>query len=221
MIRIMIADRHPIVRQGLKRTFGAAGVVSIVAEAATLDELWHHIQQHNVDVLIGEISLLGGKAFEILEELKKRAPYVAVVVFSMYTEKFYVDEALKCGAMAYVTKTASIDELSRAIQHVVSGRHYVDSALRNSLTDQLWDMTSRKHQHLSPRESEVLQLITEGKKNREIAELLGVSAKTVSTHRAHILEKMDLTTNQQIVLHVLQQRLHPAHIIDRLLNQGS
>jgi two-component system, NarL family, invasion response regulator UvrY len=98
MIRIMVADRHPIVRQGLKRTFGATGSTRIIAEAATLEELWHHIQQHNVDVLIGEISMLGGKAFEILGEIKKRAPDVPVVVFTIYREKCYVAEAFKCGA---------------------------------------------------------------------------------------------------------------------------
>jgi two-component system, LuxR family, secretion system response regulator SsrB len=114
--------------------------------------------------------------------------------------------------VAYVTKAASTDELSMAIHHAVSGKHYVDSALRHDWIDQSWDMMPNEHQELSPRESEVLQLIAEGKKNREIAQLLGVSAKTVSTHRAHILEKMKLTTTQQIVLHVLQQRLQPAHI---------
>ena len=187
MIRIMIADKHPIVRQGLKRTFGATGALSVVAEAATPDELWHHIQQHNVDVLIGEISMLGGKTFDMLAEIKKQAPYIAVVVFSMYMENCYVIEALRRGAMAYVTKAASADELSRAIHHAVSGKHYVDSALRHDWTDQSWDMMPNEHQELSPRESEVFRLIAEGKRNREIAELLGVSAKTVSTHRAHIL----------------------------------
>jgi two-component system, NarL family, invasion response regulator UvrY len=207
MIRIIIADRHPLVREGLKRIFGAAGALSIVAEASTLDELWHHMQQHNVDVLIGENSFLSGKAFEILKEVKKRVPHVAMVVFSIYLETCYVAEAFRGGAMAYVTKTASADEIIMAIHRAVSGKHYVDSALRNRSTDQSWDLTPGEHQDLSPREFEVLQLIVEGKRNREIAELLNVSAKTVSTHRAHILEKMDLTTNQQIVRYVLQRRL--------------
>lgn len=207
MIRIMIADEHPIVRYGLKRSLAATGPFSIIAEAAVCKELWHHIQRPDLDVLIAEISMLGGKAFDMLGEIKRRAPSLAVVVFSMYMEKRYVAEAFRRGAMAYVTKTASAEELSIAIHHAVAGKQYVDSALRHS--SQSWDMMPGERHDLSPRESEVLQLIVDGKRNREIAELLGVSAKTVSTHRAHILEKMDLATNQQIVRHVLHQRLQP------------
>lgn len=206
MIRILIADTHPVVRHGLKRSLASREPFTIVGEAATREELWQSIQRSNPDVLVGEMSLLGGKAFNMLKQIKQRVPYVAMVVFSMYMEKCYVVEAFQRGAMAFVTKAASMDELILAIHHAMSGQHYVDSVLRNSSTAQSWDLTPVEYQHLSPRESEVRQLIVEGKRNREIAELLHVSAKTVSTHRARILEKMDLTTNQQIVLHVLQQR---------------
>jgi DNA-binding NarL/FixJ family response regulator len=215
----MIADQHPIVRYGLKRSLAITGRFNIIAEAATREELWHHMQPPCIDVLIGEISMFGGKTFDMLAQIKKQAPYIAVVVFSMYMENCYVIEALRRGAMAYVTKAASADELMLAIHHAVSGKQYVDSTLRNGWTDRLWDMTSGKQQDLSPRESEVLQLIAEGKRTREIAECLGVSPKTVSTHRAHILEKMKLTTNQQIVLHVLQQRLQPVHTYGSLNKQ--
>ena len=207
MIRTMIADRHPIVRQGVKRTLKETGEVSIVAEAATHEELWDNMQRSNIDVLIGEFSTFGGRRCEILGRIKKQYPYVAIVMFSAYVDHAYVVESLRGGATAYVSKAASADELVMAIRHAASGRRYVDSALRHGLSARSWDMLPHEHRKLSPRESEVLHLIAEGKRNLEIAGLLGVSAKTVSTHRTHILEKMRLTTTQQIVLHALQQRL--------------
>ncbi len=211
MTRIMIADKHPIVRYGLRRSLAATGTFDIVAEGATREEVWHHMQSLPIDVLIAEISMLGGKAFDMLEAIKKQAPSVAVVVFSMYMENCYVAEAFRRGAMAYVSKAATSDELTRAIRHAVSGRKYVDSTIRQDSSDQPWESEPVGHRHLSPRESEVLQFIVDGKRNGEIAESLGLSAKTVSTHRARILEKMNFTTNQQIVRHVLQQRLQPIH----------
>jgi DNA-binding NarL/FixJ family response regulator len=211
MIRIMIADKHPIVRYGLKRSLAATGAFNINAEAATREELWHHMQRPCMDVLIGEMSMFGGKTFDMLAEIKKQAPSIAVVVFTMYVENCYVIEALRRGAMAYVTKAASSEELSMAIHYAVSGKQYVDSALRHRMTDQSWEIAPGEPQALSPRESEVRGLIVDGKRNGEIAELLNVSEKTVSTHRTRILQKMNLTTNQQIVRHVLQQRLQSSH----------
>lgn len=211
MIRIMIADRHPIVRQGLKRALSATGEVSLVAEATTRQELWDNIQRPNIDVLIGEISLFGGRTCEMLGQIRKRYPYLAIVVFSMHVDNSYVVESLRGGATAYVSKAASVDELMLAIRHAASGKRYVDSALRNGSDEGLWSVKPGKQQDLSPREAEVLELIAEGKRNGEIAGLLGVSTKTVSTHRAHILEKTKLTSNQQIVRHVLQRRLQRAH----------
>lgn len=204
MIRIMIADRHPIVRQGLKRTLSASGVFGIVVEVDTSQKLWDNIQTSGIDVLVCDISMFGNGAFQMLAEIKRRRPYLAIVVFSMYVDIPYVTRSLRGGATAYVSKAASAEELKLAIHHAVSGKQYVDSTLQYHSFDQSLD-----RRVLSPRESEVLQLIVEGKKTNEIARELGLSVKTVSTHRAHILDKMNLSTNQQMVRDVLQQRLQP------------
>lgn len=211
MIRIMIADRHPIVRQGLKRALSASGVFGIVAEVDTSQKLWDNMQTSGIDVLVCDISMFGNGAFQMLAEIKRRRPYLAIVVFSMYVDIPYVTRSLRGGATAYVSKAASAEELKLAIHHAVSGKQYVDSTLQNHSFDQSLD-----RRVLSPRESEVLQLIVEGKKTNEIARALGLSAKTVSTHRAHILDKMNLSTNQQMVRDVLQQRLQPGSPTDAI-----
>lgn len=104
MTRIMIADKHPIVRYGLRRSLAATGTFHIIAEAATVEDVWHHMQRLRIDVLIAEVSMLGGKAFDMLRAVKQQAPYVAVVVFTMYRDNSYVAEAFRRGAMAYVSK---------------------------------------------------------------------------------------------------------------------
>jgi DNA-binding NarL/FixJ family response regulator len=127
------------------------------------------------------------------------------MVFTMHVDPAYVVESLRHGAKAYVSKEASIDELACAIRQAVSGRQYVDSRLREQ-ADTIFEVASRGRCALSPRETEVLQLMVDGERNLEIAKILAVSPKTVSTHRARILEKMELKTNQQLIRRELQRR---------------
>lgn len=132
---------------------------------------------------------------------------MAIVVFRMYAETPYVVESLRPGAKACVSKESSVDELACAIRHAASGRQYIDSRLRDQASDAVFEASPRGHHALSRRETEVLHLMVEGKRTGEIAEVLAVSAKTVSTYRTRILEKMNMATNHQIVRHVLQRRL--------------
>ena len=209
MIHIMVAESHPIVRHGLKRTLSAAGGFSIVAEVDTTEKLWGNIQDQNIDLLICEIALFGWKASETLQKIKQRRPYLTVVVFSRYVEASYIVESFRGGALAYVSKAASTDELVTAIRQAMLGKRYVDSTVRNHSVDEPWENIIMEQQALSRREAEVLHLIVEGKRSREIAGLLGVSDKTVSTHRTRLLDKMNFSSTQQIIRHVLQQRLQP------------
>lgn len=211
MIRLIIADKHPLVHYGLKRAFGSTGLFTIIAEATTPSELWHLPSWPHVDVLICETAIFARTSCDTLEEILKRSPRLAIVVFSMYTETSCVVECLRRGAKGYVSKEASLEELACAVRHAALGKQYIDSRLRDETSDATFEASPRGHDALSPRETEVLQLIVEGKRTREIAEVLDLSAKTVSTHRSRILEKMNMATNQQIVRHVLQRRLAFAH----------
>lgn len=206
MIRLMIADKHPLVRYGLKRAFEPAGIFTIVAEAATFPELWRLLSWPHVDVLICETAILGGTSCDKLGEILKRRPRLAIVVFSMYVDASYVVATLRRGAKAYVSKEASLEELACAVRHAASGKQYIDSRLRVQASDAILETGPGGHDALSPRETEVLRLIVEGMRTGEIAQALDVSAKTISTHRARILEKMKLATSQQIIRHVIQQR---------------
>ena len=207
MINIMVAESHPVVRHGLNRTLGATGGFSIIAEVDTMEGLWENIGSPRADVLICETALFKRRTFETLQRIKQRRPYIPIVVFSRYVDASYVVESFRGGAMAYVSKAASTDELMTAIRQAVLGKKYVDSTVRNHSVDEPWENTIMEQQTLSPRESEVLHLIVKGKRSREIAGLLGMSDKTVSTHRTRLLGKMNFSSTQQIIRHVLQQRL--------------
>jgi DNA-binding NarL/FixJ family response regulator len=214
MINIIVAESHPVVRHGLNRTLGATGGFSIIAEVDTMEGLWENIGSPRADVLICETALFKRRTFETLQRIKQRRPYIPIVVFSRYVDASYVVESFRGGAMAYVSKTASADELMTAIRQAVLGKKYVDSTVRNHSVDEPWENTIMEQQTLSPRESEVLHLIVKGKRSREIAGLLGMSDKTVSTHRTRLLGKMNFSSTQQIIRHVLQQRLQPSTTSD-------
>jgi DNA-binding NarL/FixJ family response regulator len=207
MVRMLIADQHAFVRCGLRRAVVSAGTFKIVAEAATLAELYDVVESAQVDVLICELAILGGTSGEVLKAISRRNPRLAIVVFTMHTDVSLVVECLNSGAKAYVSKEAPLDELRWAIRQAAAGKQYVDSRLREQASDCVSDAAFYGHRALSPREAEVLQLMADGKRNLEIAEILAVSPKTVSTHRARILEKMRLKTNQQIIRYELQRRL--------------
>lgn len=205
MIRIVLADKHPVVRNGLTRWFQATTTYNVVAEAATSDELVRHVQHTACDVIIGDT--LFGKQYDVIPILKKQSPSVAVIVFSRYCEASYIAKAFRLGAMAYLSKMASRDELVRAIQDVVLGKRYVEGQLHADFFDECGDIITSARRSLSPRQSEVLEMIVGGKRSSEIAEHLGVSIKTVSSHRTNLLDKLHLTNAQQIVRHVVEERL--------------
>ena len=211
MIRMGLADKHPVVRYGLKRALGSTGTFTIVAEAATPPELWDLLQCAHIDVLICEMAIFGGKSCEELEEILKRRPHLVIVVFTMYAEASCVVESIRRGAKAYLSKEASVEELACAIRDAMSGKRYIESRLREQTSDDGLKATSPAGRALSPRETEVVRLIAGGKRNAEIAAALALSAKTISTYRARILEKMNLKTNGEIIRQVLQRGLASSH----------
>lgn len=123
MINIMVAESHPVVRHGLNRTLGATGGFSIIAEVDTMEGLWENIGSPRVDVLICETALFKRRTFETLQRIKQRRPYTPIVVFSRYVDASYVVESFRGGAMAYVSKAASTDELMTAIRQAVLGKN--------------------------------------------------------------------------------------------------
>ncbi|HEY6950865.1 MAG TPA: response regulator transcription factor [Bacteroidota bacterium] len=208
MIRLLMADDHTVVRQGLKRILSEHSDISIVGEASSAEETLNLVQTTSADVLILDISLPGKSGLDILKDLKMYQPRLQILMLSMHPEMQFAVRALRLGGAGYLTKDAPPDELIRAIRKVSTGGKYISS----SLADQLATLTEVNverplHEKLSDREFQVLRLIAQGKTLSEIAQQLALSTKTVSTYRARILDKMSLNSNAEITRYALEKKL--------------
>lgn len=208
MMRILIVDDHAVVRDGVKRIFDERPGEAVFGEASTAQEALRLVQTENWDAVVLDISLGARNGLEVLKELKHLHPRLPVLIFSMHSEEQYARRAFKAGAAGYVTKGSSREELVQAIIKVVSGGKYVSSTLAERLVVDIERGTDRPpHEALSDREFEVMNLIASGKTVREIAELLSLSDKTISTYRARILEKMDMKTSAELTHYAIQNGL--------------
>jgi two-component system invasion response regulator UvrY len=208
MIKVLIADDHPIVRQGLRQILSETADMVVSGEAINGQEALDKVRVGGWDVLVLDITMPGRSGFDILKELKYEQPALPVLVLSIHAEEQLAVRVLKAGASGYVTKENAPNELVRAIRKVVSGGRYISPGLAESLAFGL-DMTSDRprHETLSDREFQVMQLMASGKTLAEIAEVLSLSAKTVSTYRTRLLEKLNLKTNAELMRYAIENRL--------------
>jgi two-component system, NarL family, invasion response regulator UvrY len=206
MIRILIADDHPIVRRGLREILADEPDLAVPGEAKNGQEVLQLLSQE-WDVLVLDINMPGRSGFELLHEVKARCPNLPVLIMSIHSEEQFGVRALKAGAAGYLTKESAPDELVKAIRKVHDGGKYVSPALGEQLALALEFGAQMPHDALSNRENEILCLIASGKTVGEIAEHLILSVKTVSTYRSRILEKMKLHTNAELMLYAMQHGL--------------
>jgi DNA-binding NarL/FixJ family response regulator len=208
MIRVLLADDHAIVREGLRRLLGSASDIEIAGEAATGDEALDRLGSGRVDVLLLDISMPGKNFLDLLREVKQRHPRTRVLVLSGHAEDEYAVRALRAGASGYVAKERSPQELLAAIRKAQGGGRYVSPTLAEQLAAGVADDGDAvPHAALSDREYQVLQLLGAGLSVKEIGGRLGLSAKTVSTYRQRILEKLDLKTTADLIRYAVQRHL--------------
>ncbi len=208
MIRVLIADDHPIVREGLKQILSDTDDILVVDEADRGSAVLNLTMRNNYDVILLDISMPGRDGLEVLKELKQLKPKLPVLVLSMYPEEHYAVRVLRGGASGYLTKSSAPDELISAIRKVASGRKYISSTLAERLTYELdRDADKPLHEILSDREYQVMNMLATGKSVKEIADELSLSVKTVSTYRSRILGKMNIKNNAEIVLYAVQNKL--------------
>jgi DNA-binding NarL/FixJ family response regulator len=206
--RILIVDDHAVVRDGVKRIFEEQPGITAFGEASTGPEAVMLAQQKPWDVAVLDLSLGDTSGLEVLKELKQVRPKLPVLILSMHSEEQYARRAFKAGAAGYITKDSPRAELVEAINRVIEGRRYVSSALAEKLAADLEQGTSHApHQALSDREYEVMCLIASGKTLSQIAELLSLSDKTISTYRARVLVKMGMKTSAEITHYAIQNKL--------------
>ena len=208
MIRLLIADDHPVVREGLKRLIGDTSDMEVVGEAVNGVEVMQKLREHPVDVLLLDISMPGGNIIDTLQRVHAELPDIKTLVLSIHPEDKYALRAFKAGASGYLTKEHSPEELVLAIRRVCSGGKYVTASLAEQLlTEHLVEPDAMLHEKLSNRQYEILCLIGAGKRLKDIAAELSVSPKTVSAHRSHILEKLRLRTTADLIRYSMDKGL--------------
>ena len=208
MIKIVIADDHPIVRAGLKQILADASDIKVVAEAGDGHEILKLIRKGGVDVVLLDITMPGLMGLDALKQMSVENPKLPILVLSMHPEEQYAIRVLKAGASGYLTKAAAPEQLIGAIRKVFRGGRYVSAALAEKLALGLQvGATGLPHENLSDREYQVLCLISSGKTVKEIAEELSLSEKTISTYRTRILEKMDMKSNAELTHYGIKNEL--------------
>jgi two-component system, NarL family, invasion response regulator UvrY len=208
MIKIIIADDHPIVRAGMKQIISEAADMSVADEAGDGRQLLHKTRTENFDVVILDITMPHIDGLDVLKQLKIEKPKVPVIILSIHPESQYALRVLKAGASGYVTKTSAPEELINAIRKVNRGGKYISPTIAEKLAFQLEaDFEELPHEVLSDREYQVLCMLASGKTVTEIADELALSVKTVSTYRSRILEKMDMKNNAELIHYAVQNKL--------------
>lgn len=208
MIKVLIADDHALVREGLKQVIGQHSDIEVAGEAKNGQEALEKVWKGDFDVVLLDISMPGRSGMDILKEIKSAKPELYVLMLSMHPEEQYAVRALKSGASGYLTKESAPDELIDAIRRVSMGLKYVTLSLAEKLATELEvDHNKPLHEQLSDREFEVMRMIAGGHTIKEIAEELSLSVKTISTYKTRVLEKMNMKSNADLTSYVMNNNL--------------
>lgn len=208
MIKILVVDDHAIVRDGLRRIILDTPDMVVVDEASNGKEVINKVGNNHYDLILLDISLPGRDGLDVLKQLKCTNPKIPILILSMYPEEHYAVRSLRAGASGYLTKQSSSDELIGAIRKVANGRRYITPSLAEKLAFDLGvDVRKLPYEKLSDREYQVMCMIGSGKTVKEIAETLSLSVRTISTHRAHILKKMEMKNNAQLTHYAIKNAL--------------
>lgn len=208
MLRVLIADDHPVFRRGLKQIIDDTFDMFVAGEATDGLEALRKATTCDYDVVLLDISMPLKNGLDVLSRLKAARPALPVLMLSMHPEEQYAVRALKTGASGYLTKESAPEEMLSAIRKVSKGGKYVSASLAETLASMLNNGGERlPHEALSNREYQVMLLIASGKSVSEIAQVLSISVKTVSTYRARILEKLGMTNNAELIRYATKNEL--------------
>jgi DNA-binding NarL/FixJ family response regulator len=204
-LRILVADDHTLVRQGLRKILESQPGWIVVAEAGDGRDAVQHALDLQPDVVIMDIAMPRLNGIEALQQIERRAPDARLLALSMYADEAYVTRAVRAGAHGYLLKDSADADLIQAVTAVSEGKSFFSPAVAKVLLDEYVRQLAERgiadrYETLSEREREVFQLIAEGHSNKQVAALLHISPTTAETHRAHIMEKLDLHSTADIVL---------------------
>jgi len=207
-MKILIADDHPIVREGMKQIIAKAADMTIGGEALNGQEALGLIEAEEFDAVVLDINMPGRDGLEILKDIRRSRPTLPVLLLSMYSEDQVAVRALKAGASGFLNKESAPRELVHALRKIIGGGKYVSEALAEKLALGLdANLKAAHHEELSDREFQVLKMIASGKEVAEIAEELFISVKTVRTYRDRIMEKMNLKNDVELAHYAIRHKL--------------
>lgn len=208
MIKVLIADDHPIVRRGLRQILEESSEMLVGAEVGTAPDVMAAVLGERWNVIVLDISLPGGNGIDLVREIKKERPDARVLILTAHSEEQYAVRAIKAGAAGFLTKESAPEKLIEATRKIAQGGRYVSAELAETLASLLaGDNVGAPHQRLSDREFEILKLLGSGKTVSQVAAELGLSVKTVSTHRVRMLKKMDMKTNAELTHYAIKNAL--------------
>jgi len=208
MIKVLIVDDHPVVRKGLIQMLSDEPDVEKAAEAKTAAESLDMVGKEEWDAVVLDITLPDRSGLEALKDIKAMRPDLPVLILSMHPEDQYAMRVLKAGAAGFINKDSASEELVKAVKKVVAGGRYISPSMAEKLAAVVGgDYERQQHEKLSDREFQVLCMIASGKRQKEIAEELCLSAKTVSTYRTRVLEKMGMESNAELTYYAVKNGL--------------
>ncbi len=208
MIKVLVADDHPVVRRGLRQILGEEADILVAGEAGTPAEVLAKIAAESWDVVLLDVNLHGGSGLQLIGEIKKRRPSARVLVLTVFSEEQYAVRAIRAGAAGYLTKESAPEKLVEAVRKVAAGGRHVSPELAEALASILaGESGGAPHERLSDREHQIFMMLVSGRTVSQVAERLELSVKTVSTHRTRILRKMNMKTNAELTHYAAKNHL--------------
>ena len=209
-LRVLLVEDHTIVRAGLRALLAGAPDIEVVAEAANGREALDLVAKHLPDVLVTDIGMPGMNGLDLIDHLKREHSEIKILILSMHANEEYIWQALRAGALGYLLKDSVTEDLYQAIRAVARGETYLSSAISKQV---IADYVHRAApdasplDQITPRQREILKLVSEGNSTKEIAHLLKVSAKTVETHRSQLMERLDIHDVPGLVRYAIRSGL--------------
>jgi two-component system, NarL family, invasion response regulator UvrY len=207
-MRILIADDHSLIREGLKKILLESLPFAEVTDVSDSAELLKLAINEQWDIIISDISMPGQSGIEVLKQIKVHVPNTPILMLSMHAPEQYAVRAIKAGASGYLTKESAPYELVTAVQQILLGKKYITNRVAEVLAGSLESYSNKlPHEQLSDREFEVLRMIVEGKSISEIGDILSLNVNTISTYRSRIMEKMNIRNNADLVKYAMENKL--------------
>lgn len=207
MIRVLIADDHAIIRDGLKQIIAFSGM-EVAGEAGDGDDVLQKVRTLQFDVLVLDMSMPGKSGIALIQQISAMKPALPILVLSMHTESQYAVQAMRAGAAGYITKNTASSQLIEGIRRVAEGGSFVSPGISEKLIRQMHKPEADlPHTQLTPREFQIFNMLVEGHSVNDIARILSLSNKTISTHKAAILQKMEASTTASLVYYAMKHGL--------------